>query len=99
MPKLRWVLFWSVSSLVVAILATAFVMETKKVDRLAGLVDRRMDELVRLSKSNLEMEHKIRYYSTDEGLARLAREEFNLFYPDEVVYRIELVPSKPLRSK
>jgi len=99
MPKLRWVLFWSGASLVVAILATAFILETRKVDRLAALVDKRMDELVALSRKNQEMEHKIRYYATDEGLARLAREEFNLFFPDEVVYRIEVVPEKPLRRK
>jgi len=54
---------------------------------------------VKLSRHNQMLERKIRYYSTDEGLARLAREEFNLFYPDEVVYKIEVVPPKPLRGK
>ncbi len=85
--------------MVMAILATALVLETRKVDRLARLVDRRLDELVKLSRHNQMLERKIRYYSTDEGLARLAREEFNLFYPDEVVYKIEVVPPKPLRGK
>ena len=34
------------------------------------------------------LREEIAYYETSEGVARLAREQFNLAYPDELVFRI-----------
>jgi cell division protein FtsB len=37
------------------------------------------------------LEEKIRFYNTPEGIARLAREQFNLTLPGEQIFRIEII--------
>ena len=66
---------------------------------LVRALDRRMDELIRITRQTQILEERIRYYRTPEGVGRLAREEFNLFLPWEKVYRIEVVSADPLRKR
>lgn len=91
MPRLRWVIFFAASTLLVSVTLTAFVKELDRLERLSRAADKRMDELVRITRESQVLEEKIRYYRTPEGIARLAREEFNLFMPNEQVYRIKIV--------
>ena len=43
-----------------------------------------------------ELKQKIEYYSTPEGIARLAREQFNLVLSGEVIYKIEITSNDVL---
>ncbi len=88
MPRLRWVLVLTATCLFFAILVSAYIFELARIARLSALVDRRMNEIVRLSRRMQELREEIVYYETPEGVARLAREQFNLAYPDEMIFRI-----------
>ncbi len=91
MPKLRWVLLTSIALFVVAITMTSFVLEWRKIDVLSGVLDDRMLELAEERRRNQALKEKIDYYRTPAGVARLAREDFNLVLPGEEIYRIEIV--------
>ena len=95
MPRLRWVLVLTVTALSFAVLLTAYGFELARIARLSALVDRRMDEIVRLSRRMQVLREEIAYYETSEGVARLAREQFNLAYPDERIYRFVVVSGEP----
>ncbi|EFQ23464.1 conserved hypothetical protein [Aminomonas paucivorans DSM 12260] len=99
MPRLRWVFLCAAATLLLAITATSFLLEMRRVERLTATLDRRMDELIRITRQTQILEERIRYYRTPEGVGRLAREEFNLFLPWEKVYRIEVVSADPLRKR
>lgn len=49
-----------------------------------------MEELVAEERKSQELKQDIEYYSTPEGIARLAREQFNLVLSGEVMYKIEI---------
>lgn len=91
MIRLRWVVLLAATLCILAIIGTAYVMEIQKIRRLSVLVDRRMDRLVRMSREIQVLEDKILFYNTPEGIARLAREQFNLTFPGEKIFRIEVV--------
>ncbi|MDD4364511.1 MAG: septum formation initiator family protein [Synergistales bacterium] len=91
MPKLRWVLLSTIAVVFLTITLTAYVTEFQRMARLTHAVDRKMTELVRLSRTIQEMEEQVSFYGTREGLARLAREQFNLVRPGERIYRLEVV--------
>ena len=88
MPRLRWVFVLTVTGLCFAVMLTAYGFELARIARLSYLVDQRMDEIVRLSRRMQTLREEIAYYETPEGVARLAREQFNLLYPDETVFRV-----------
>lgn len=85
----------------IAVLLTSFFKEIERVDRLSATLDKRMDELVREERRTQELKQNIEYYSTPEGIARLAREQFNLIQSGEVIYRIEVtsVDKKTVSTK
>ncbi len=96
MPKLRWVAIVCTCFLFLAIMATSYYYEFLKISRFSSKLDSQMSRLVLLSRTMQEYQEKIDYYSTPEGVARLAREEFNFAYPDEKIYKIILVSSDHL---
>lgn len=96
MIRLRWVVLIAAAVCILAIFGTAYIMEIGKIRRLSGFVDERMDHLVRMSREIQELEDRIRFYNTPEGIARLAREQFNLTYPGEQIFRIEVVSGDDL---
>jgi cell division protein FtsB len=75
---------------VVAIIGTGSFIELRRASRLKMLVDTRMEELVRLSRTIQDLQAQIRYLQTPEGIARKARQDFNLAMPGEKIYRIEV---------
>lgn len=91
MPRLRWLVLVCSFCLFLAIMGTSYYQEIVKISRLSNRLDSQMARLVSMSRSIQEYQEKIDYYSTPEGVARLAREEFNLAYPDEKIYKIVLV--------
>jgi cell division protein FtsB len=96
--RLRWILLAALLSLLGAITVTAYVLEIRKINRLTVLADERMAELVSMSRSVQELREKAAFYSTMEGVAHLAREQYNLSFPDEIVFKIE-VEKKSLPAK
>lgn len=89
-PRLRWVIFAAVVAFLVAALMTSFFRELTTIDRLSGTLDRRMEELVREKRKTQDLKQKLEYYGTPEGMARLAREKFNLVQSGEKMYKIEV---------
>ena len=89
-PKLRWVRFGAAVTFLIAVLLTSFFKEIKKIDMLAAALDRRMEELVSEERRTQKLKQDIRYYSTPEGIARLATEQFNLVRSGDRIYKIEI---------
>jgi len=94
--RLRWVMALAVLGVVLAIIGTGTFIELRRASRLKTLVDTRMEELVRLSRTIQELQGQLRYLQTPEGIARRARQEFNLTFPGERIYRIEIQSEDPL---
>lgn len=96
MPRLRWLCFYSFVFFVIAVTVTTFFLEMERMEELSATLDARMNTLVKLTRENQTLHDKIDYYSTTAGIARLAREEFNLVRPGEKIYRLEIVSSDRL---
>ena len=95
MPRLRWVLAACLFTVMLVITGTAYMTEIRRAARLRTEVERRMDELVSLSRSLQQLREQIDFYATPEGVGRLARDQFNLVGSGEEIYRIEEVTSDP----
>lgn len=90
MVRLRWVMVMAVVGVLLAIIGTGTFIELRRASRLKTLVDQRMEELVRLSRTIQELQAQLRFLQTPEGIARRARQDFNLALPGEKIYRIEI---------
>lgn len=99
MPRLRWVLVYAIAAFIVAVTLVTFFKELGRIERLSTVLDVRMEELVELTRKNQELQEKISYYKTPAGIARLAREEYNLVNPGEKIYRIEVISDEPLQKE
>lgn len=95
-PRLRWVIFIAGVTFLIAVLLTSFFKELERIDILSGTLDKRMEELVAEERKSQDLKQKIEYYSTPEGIARLAREQFNLVLSGEVIYKIEITSNDVL---
>jgi cell division protein FtsB len=95
-PRLRWIIFAAAITFLIAVLLTSFFKELEKIDILSDTLDKRMEELVTEERKSQELKQKIEYYSTPEGIARLAREQFNLVLSGEVMYKIEITSNDVL---
>ncbi len=94
---MRWVIFAAAVTFLIAVLLTSFFKELEKIDVLSDTLDKRMEELVAEERKSQELKQKIEYYSTPEGIARLAREQFNLVLSGEVMYKIEITSNDVLQ--
>ncbi len=88
MPRLRWIILGCVFAFILSIALTAYINEVTKIVKLKDRLDSRMDQLVRKSRTIEDYRSKIDFYSSPRGVEKLAREDFNMKYPDERVYRI-----------
>ena len=89
-PRLRWVIYMAAGTFLIAVLLTSFFKEFERIDNLSSTLDERMEELVEEERKTQQLERDINYYSTPEGIARLAREQFNLVLSGETIYKIEV---------
>jgi hypothetical protein len=99
LPRLRWVLLAIVLSLIAAIMGTAYIVELREVHRLSALVDKRMALLMQKSQIIQEYKEKIEFYKTPEGMAHLARDQYNLVFPGEKIYKIVVTSDDILPEK
>jgi cell division protein FtsB len=90
-PRIRWVAIYAIASFLAAVSIMTFFKEVGRIERLSLALESRMEELVETTRKNQELQEKISYYKTPEGIAYLAREEFNLVKSGERIYRIEIV--------
>lgn len=90
-PKLRWVIYTAFIAFLVSVMLVSFFKEIRRVEMLSKKLDERMAERIAVERDSQELKRKIEYYSTPEGIARLAREQFNLVHSGEVLYKIEIV--------
>mgnify|MGYP001001382563 FL=1 len=95
-PRLRWIIFAAAVTFLIAVLLTSFFKELERIEVLSGTLDKRMEELVAEERKSQELKQDIEYYSTPEGIARLAREQFNLVLSGEVMYKIEITSGDTL---
>lgn len=98
MFKLRWVMLYAIALFIAAVSAVTFFREWGKIDRLGGVLEERMDELVELTRANQDLLDKISYYKTPAGIAHLAREEFNLVKDGEKMYKMVIVSEDRLQN-
>ncbi len=93
MPRLRWVFAACVLVVVLVITGTAYFHEIRKAAGLREQVEERMDKLVSMTRALQKIREQIDYYSTSEGVERLARDQFNLVGDGEEIYHLEEVPA------
>ncbi|MCF4150739.1 resistance to Congo red protein [Dethiosulfovibrio sp. F2B] len=90
MPRLRWVLFWAMVVLFFAVFSTAMIRERRRIDELSQAVNLKEGKLRKLSDDLERSREKLKFYGTDKGKARLARDQFNLAFPGERIYRLSV---------
>jgi cell division protein FtsB len=95
-PRLRWVVFAAGITFLIAVLLTSLFKELERIDNLSNALDKRMEELVAEERKSQELKQNIEYYSTPDGIARLAREQFNLVQSGEIIYKIEITSDEVL---
>ena len=96
-PNLRWVAFGAAVTFLTAVLLTSFFKELEKIDVLASTLDKRMEELISEERRTQKLKQDIRYYSTPEGIERLAVEQFNLVRTGDRIYKIEVTSPDKLQ--
>jgi cell division protein FtsB len=88
MPRLRWIFAAAIVTLFLFIAGTVYFFEIQKLARLRILVAERSAKLAEKERSVKEYREKVNFYKTKEGIAHLAREQYNLAFPEEQVYVI-----------
>jgi cell division protein FtsB len=98
-PRIRWVAVYAVASFLAAVSVMTFFKEAGRIERLSMALESRLEELTESTRKNQELTEKINFYKTPEGIAQLAREEFNLVKPGEKKYRIEIISEDSGKKK
>lgn len=88
MPRLRWIIAVACAALLIFIAGTAYFFELQKIRYLRAAIEERSVRLADKERSVKEYREKINFYKTKEGIAHLAREQYNLAFPGEKVYVI-----------
>jgi cell division protein FtsB len=87
-PRLRWMFFAALGTLVLCIMGTYYFIEISKIVRLSAAVAENSAELAEKERSVRRYREMVEFYKTEEGIAHLARERDNLVFPGEQVYLI-----------
>jgi cell division protein FtsB len=88
MPRLRWIFVAAITTLFLFIVGTIYFFEIQKIARLRLAVAERSAKLAEKERNVREYREKVNFYKTKEGIAHLAREQYNLAFPGERVYMI-----------
>ena len=89
MPRLRWMFVAAFATLIFFIAATVYYFEFQKLTRLKIAVAESSAKLEEKEHSVRNFREKVAFYKTDEGIAHLAREQYNLAFPGERVYIVK----------
>ena len=88
MPRLRWMFVAALASLLFFIAATVYYFEFQRLSHLQSAVAERGAKLEEKERSVKNYRERVAFYRTDEGLAHLAREQYNLAFPGERIFII-----------
>jgi cell division protein FtsB len=97
--RLRWVVLAAAVALFATIMGTAYVIELREIHELSATIDSRMELLVGKTRALQEMREQISFYSTEEGVAHMARDKYNLAMPGEKIYKIIITSGDVLPKK
>ena len=89
MPRLRWMFVAALAILLFFITVTVFHFEFQKLKRLKFAVTESTVRLAEKERNVKNFREKVAFYKTDEGMAHLAREQYNLVFPGERVFIIK----------
>ena len=89
MPRLRWMFVAAFATLLFFIAVTVYYFEFQRLTRLKFTVAERTAELAEKEHNVKIYREKVAFYRTDEGIAHLAREQYNLAFPGEQVFIIK----------
>jgi len=88
----------AIAALLFCIAATVYYFEFQNLTRLKFKVTESSAKLAEKQRSVKNYREKVAFYKTDEGIAHLAREQYNMALPGERVYIIEKTsPDVPWR--
>ena len=90
--KLRWVVFWAVVGIGIAMLVTSFLNEFDRQKRMAELIREKEAALVQAQDRLSRLRERVQFFKTKEGQAWLAREKLNMAFSGEEIYKIEGEP-------
>ncbi|MBQ8091165.1 MAG: cell division protein [Pyramidobacter sp.] len=90
--KLRWVVFWAVVGLGIAMLVTSVLNEFDRQKRMAELIREKEAALVQAQDRLSRLRERVQFFKTKEGQAWLAREKLNMAFSGEEIYKIEGEP-------
>jgi cell division protein FtsB len=71
------------------ITGTVLFFEAERINRLISISVERSSQLAEKQKKVIEYGEQIEFYSTDEGIAHLGREQYNFIYPGEYIFIIQ----------
>ena len=90
--KLRWVVFWAVVGVGIAMLVTSVLNEFDRQKRMAELIREKEAALVQAQDRLSRLRERVQFFKTKEGQAWLAREKLNMAFSGEEIYKIEGEP-------
>ncbi|MDR3254508.1 MAG: septum formation initiator family protein [Synergistaceae bacterium] len=97
-PRIRWIIVYAVALFLVAVSVVTFFKEVGRIERLSMALGSRMEELVVIMRKNQDLQEKISYYKTPDGIRRLAIDQFNLVKSGEKIYRIVIISDDALHE-
>ena len=84
----------ALATLLFFIAATVYCFEFQKLARLKLAVTDGSARLAEKERSVINYREKVAFYRTEEGMAHLAREQYNLVFPGELVYVVKIDSSE-----
>ncbi|MCL2767273.1 MAG: septum formation initiator [Synergistaceae bacterium] len=88
MPRLRWIFLAVGSLLIFLIISTVLFFELERIATLMYISVERNEQLAEKQSKVNEYREQIEFYSTDEGIAYLGREQYNFIFPGERIFVI-----------
>ena len=71
------------------ITGTVLFFEAERIDGLISISAERSLQLEEKQKKVIKYGEQIEFYSTDEGIAHLGREQYNFIFPGEQIFQIQ----------
>ncbi len=88
-PRLRWVILFTLVGVCLGALWTSYSYELARMHRLTALLDRKMTALAQLQRKLESTREQLRYAQTEEGLAEIAKRDYNMLGPDERLFWLD----------
>ena len=93
MPRIRWILIAVSALLLFLITGTILFFEVEWIAKLTHLSAEMDEKLAEIEKNINLYGEQIDFFSTDEGIAYLGRDQYNFVYPGEQIFVIQEVSS------